>query len=108
MEKEPLLCAVCLTRDRPEMLQRAIACFRAQTYQNARLCVYDTSAEPSLPESNEIKVGVFHFPHRRKETIGMLRNRVAASISVAPNPPDIFIHFDDDDWSHPARIGAIG
>ncbi len=100
--KEPLVCAVCLTRDRPEMLQRAIACFQAQTYQRARLCVYDTRHR--YQSSDDIKVGIFHFPENVHRSIGMLRNRIAASIIGAPNPPDVFIHFDDDDWSHPARI----
>ena len=32
-----------LTRDRPEMAKRAVASFRAQTYGNKLLLIYDTS-----------------------------------------------------------------
>ena len=106
---QPTVCAVMLTADRPELARRAVECFRRQTYPRARLCVFDTGLTPALPESRDIRVGIFHSPSSAGKTIGELRNLVAKATSGTesgnnPAPPDIFVHFDDDDWSHPNRI----
>ena len=37
---DPKVCAVLLTADRPEYARRAVECFRAQTYQNKRIVVF--------------------------------------------------------------------
>jgi glycosyltransferase involved in cell wall biosynthesis len=94
MAANPSVCAVCLTRDRPEMLKRAVSSFYSQTYAEKILFVLDTSGST--------------------ETIGELRNRANSQAvgSTEDNPdgavvfhnPDIIIHWDDDDWSHPNRI----
>jgi hypothetical protein len=105
---EPTVCAVMLTADRPELAKRAVECFRRQTYSRARLCVLDTGRAHALPESRDIKVGVFHSPDSRGKSISALRNLVAGGVSNRGShntkPPDIFAHWDDDDWSHPERI----
>ncbi len=101
--KEPLVCCVCLTRDRPEMLQRAIACFRAQTYQRKRLIIWDTSAVPfalsmNLPDNEHCIEDVADY------SIGELRNRANSWTDYGTEDCSVIIHWDDDDWSHPARI----
>lgn len=103
MEKEPLACAVCLTRDRPEMLQRAIACFRAQTYGRRHLYIMDSGLTPatdSLPDRYPESNILYHHTHGG--SIGHLRNYAANWQD--DRLPDVFIHWDDDDWSHPERI----
>lgn len=93
----PTVCAIMLTKDRPEMARRAVECFRAQTYQNASLLVYDTG------RPDEIGCGPkcyrLHDPSASTASIGVLRNLANGMASS-----DILIHWDDDDWSHPNRI----
>lgn len=109
---EPLVCAILLTRDRPEMAARAVRSFREQTYQNKRLYVYDTGKTPctdALPDGYPDFNIVYHrgLPDE-PVTIGMLRNRanwwgIRPSSTSEPDA-EIIIHFDDDDYSHPHRI----
>ncbi len=109
-EPEPLVCCVCLTRDRPEMLKRAIACFQAQTYRRKFICAYDTSpgAQPIRDNiaspTGAFEGSILHFPDNAGKSIGWLRNEIALHHCEATIAPDIFIHWDDDDWSHPERI----
>jgi hypothetical protein len=102
--KEPLVCAICLTKDRPEMLRRAVQSFREQTYSNARLAILDTSPQLARRyETEEWDIGYFCDPTEKADwSIGRLRNYVPSVLRSGP--PDIFIHWDDDDWSHPNRI----
>src|SRR5580658_7482615 len=104
---EPLVCAVMLTKDRPEMLRRAVQSFRAQTYPNKRLLIYDTGKEQdSIAElyGNETHFRCFWNAHRGMLSIGALRNEASGHADDMPNDPEILINWDDDDWSHPNRI----
>ncbi len=104
MGSEPLVCAIMLTRDRPAMAARAVAAFRAQTYARKRLVMWDSGPIPfafsmDLPDNESCIEDVPDF------AIGNLRNRAAEwSCNSSEPTPDIFIHFDDDDLSHPNRI----
>jgi glycosyltransferase involved in cell wall biosynthesis len=97
---EPTVCAIMLTRDRPELAKRAVECFRKQTYENKTLLVFDSS---EFPFSGQIVRGMKEAYARMADyagqPIGALRN-AANTLAQA----DILIHFDDDDWSHPNRI----
>ena len=97
---DPVVCALMLADGRPEMVQRAIRSFRAQTYQNAWLLIFN-SGEPGLVwrdmNPREICVSAAAW---RGHTIGALRN---AAITLALTA-DIIVHWDSDDWSHPLRI----
>lgn len=103
---EPTVCAVMLTKDRPDLARRAVECFRRQTYHNKKLLVYDSGES-----DDEIAFGcgpeVYHvqIPFPEPRTIGDLRN-LANSYSTPYDhaQSDILIHWDDDDWSHPDRI----
>lgn len=98
-----------LTADRPEMTRRAIESFRAQTYENKRLLIFDTSTE-------RVDFGAFTIwdPGERGRSIGHLRNAANANAVGwgvwhldQPEkfvPPDILMHFDSDDVSHPLRM----
>ncbi len=85
------------------MAALAVQAFRSQTYQNKRLLIWDTSGvRPfayswDLPDNEHVTEDVAEF------TIGELRNR-ANGWEYGKERPDIFIHWDDDDWSHPNRI----
>jgi glycosyltransferase involved in cell wall biosynthesis len=84
------------------MVARAIASFRAQTYSNKWLLVYDSGETPVVPEcfcfgSRE---AVCRQQKWKRHTIGALRN---AANSLASHC-DIIAHWDSDDWSHPRRL----
>ena len=102
---EPLVCAVLLVNGRPEMTRRAIESFRAQTYVNKRLLIWNTSAEnatsralPALGEPPMIEC--IRMVRAPGITFGALRNQANAFAASA----DIIAHFDSDDVSHPRRI----
>ena len=101
---EPLVCAIMLTKDRPEMARRAVESFRAQTYWNK--CLFVLADSPATAPATDMMRGEFlailshsYVPR----SIGSLRN-LAVSGAAGQFKPDIFIHFDDDDYSHPSRI----
>ena len=104
---EPLVCCVMLTRDRPAMAARAVAAFRAQTYGRFSVLVYDTSPvmPAEYPEYGSNSV-LYHYRGATDKTIGALRNEAIEFAMIAKQPKqfDIFLHADDDDWSHPNRI----
>jgi hypothetical protein len=95
----PTVCAICITADRLEMTKRAIACFRAQTYEPKRLLTYDTGTVGMLWDYDSL------IDHHRYDlqgfaaTIGELRNLANEEARA-----DILIHWDSDDWSHTNRI----
>ncbi len=101
---EPLVCAILLTKDRPEMAKRAVECFRSQTYPRKTIMVLLTDPKGIAPETDAMR-GEFTATYNGaiNLTIGELRNG-ANHCAVEQYQPDIFIHFDDDDWSHPNRI----
>ncbi len=103
---QPAVCAIMLTRDRPEMAKRAVECFRTQTYPNKSLSIFS-----SAPELCGLPVKIVN--RVEPATIGEMRNEANLRIRdmeyegkpvAAEFIPDILIHWDDDDWSHPSRI----
>ena len=97
-----------LTRDRPEMAKRAVASFRAQTYENACLLMFNTGCDmpglSSLGRPSTRKVVHWHRPEYAGKTIGELRNlAIQAEHEWWGFKSDIIAHFDDD-LSHPNRL----
>ena len=102
----PTVVAVMLTADRPEYARRAVECFRAQTYQNKRLVVFQEFSRATFEPEIFAGLHVDYFRGDQKATIGELRN-AANAVGYTGHvgiKPDILIHWDDDDWSHPNRI----
>ncbi len=101
--KEPTVCAIMPTRDRPEMSRRAVECFMAQTYERKLMFILDqgVGSDGYFGEYD----GVRHQwteDSSKEFTIGTLRN-IAIERAVHGSP-EIILHFDSDDWSHPNRI----
>ncbi len=98
----PTVAVIMLVNGRHDMVQRAIRCFREQTYQNARLVIWDTGT-PWMPTRHNlsIKYRVDHYQITVKAgmSIGNLRNMAISALAS-----EVIIHFDSDDWSHPRRI----
>jgi hypothetical protein len=106
---EPLVCAIMLTRDRPEMARRAVECFRAQTYEDKYLLVWNTGREKIL--SDEYFADQCEPDLEVEELrghIGELRNAAVRlsgpCFAAVEDAFRIILHWDDDDWSHPDRI----
>ena len=110
----PAVFAVMLTRNRAEMACRAVECFRQQTYPADRrvLLVYDTSTDRPAWQTKADNEAYLWAPDAHGQPIGTLRNLAndVAVTGVGGNrpgligAPDILCHWDDDDWSHWARI----
>jgi glycosyltransferase involved in cell wall biosynthesis len=95
------VCAILLTRDRPEMARRAVESFRRQTYAKTRLIIWNTGERLS----RDVFVGediLLCEPTLSAKTIGTLRNEAIFAAGVFHG--DIILHMDDDDVSHPNRI----
>lgn len=101
-----------LTCDRPELADRAVQCFRAQTYEPRWMLEFDTGKFTvhshfcdGDTRRKAISFGELIVNHEPSEsrTIGDLRN-AANIMALEQFSPDIIVHFDDDDWSHPNRI----
>jgi cellulose synthase/poly-beta-1,6-N-acetylglucosamine synthase-like glycosyltransferase len=102
--QRPTVCAVMLVNGREAMVRRAIASFRAQTYEPKRLLILDSAVDcqrdTPYGESDATSV---HMPDMNGKTIGALRN--AANWCAADHfGADLIAHFDSDDISHPRRI----
>ncbi len=102
---DPTVACIMLTRDRPEYARRAVECFRAQTYANKRLLVVNSGEGPLFNEHGPYLLEPC-FIGADALSIGELRNLGCKSACECDPPfkPDIFVHWDDDDWSHPNRI----
>lgn len=105
----PTVACICLTRDRPEMLKRAVTSFRAQTYERKLMIIVDTGEQPcGIEEEDNLWIPPFELKGGRSATIGYLRNMAnkyaAHHYTTSPAISEIFAHFDDDDWSHPNRL----
>ena len=96
----PRVMAVMLTKDRPEMAARAVRCFRAQTYENKRLLIWDAGKVLSPELASEDHNDQTWVPASTHLSIGNARNQANSFWTEY----DIACHFDDDDWSHPRRI----
>lgn len=98
---------LCVTHRKPGMLERAIACFREQTYPDKQLVVVYEETDPltcefmeALPDSSEIKA--VRIPAaKNKIVLGQLRN-----ISVREADGEYVCQWDDDDWYDPERIST--
>ena len=106
----PSVCAIMLADGRQAMVERAVHSYlgshsdlRSRLYPHAgqpALLIFDTGT-PHLPTISCGNV-IVHVKAERLagDCIGTLRNHAAELARSA----DILIHWDSDDWSHPARL----
>lgn len=84
------------------MAARAMSAFRAQTYPHKNIIILETGEFDDQTMAH-IKGGILFQEQDKKESIGELRNR-ACLFGVLHFEPNVFVHWDDDDYSHPNRI----
>ncbi len=104
--KQPLISCICVTRNRPRLLARALRCFDRQTYPNKEIIIVSEAGDlPSAAivaewNSREDKpLQVLAVPAGSGHKLGSLRN---IGIGLASGP--YFCQWDDDDWYHPERL----
>lgn len=103
MKKSPLISCLCVTRNKPELIARAIKCFKAQTYPTKELIIVyednDKDIQDFVKTINDPCIRNFEIPTNPKLTLGELRNK---SIEFAQG--EYFCQWDADDWYHSKRL----
>jgi glycosyltransferase involved in cell wall biosynthesis len=103
-EAYPLISCICVTRNRPALLQRALDCFLAQTYPRKELVILfeqDDAATCELfqrcPRDERLRlICVERSPNKK---LGHLRNH-----AIHQSSGDFVCQWDDDDWYHQDRL----
>jgi glycosyltransferase involved in cell wall biosynthesis len=104
MTNLPLVSCLCLTRNRPAKLRRAIECFLAQTYPNKELVILlregDVGTRSVVTEYGErAPIRTHAIADDDPMTLGEQRN-----LSIRLSHGEYFCVWDDDDWYHPERV----
>ncbi|MEW2625437.1 glycosyltransferase [Streptomyces sp. NPDC048106] len=98
----PTVSCLMVTKDRPELAERAIRCFLAQTYANKELVVVDDSTNDAL-EQHVRSLGDPRIRFQRLpptgQTLGALRN-IAVDLATGR----YVCQWDDDDLYDPERV----
>lgn len=99
----PLISCLCVTKNSAEFLNRAVTCFKAQTYPNKELIiVYKSDQAETKSFLSGIKDKNIHsFDAETGLSLGQLRN-----ISIDHCNGQYFCQWDDDDWYHSERLMA--
>lgn len=100
----PKISCICITHNKHIALERAIACFRAQTYPEKELVILyeseDHIARDVLAKyESEKDITIVCLPSNPKKTLGALRN-----IAIAQSTGEYFCQWDDDDWYSSNRL----
>ena len=106
-QMSPTVCCVMLVNGRAEMVNRAIASYKAQTYVAKLLLILDSGKEPvKRTPYGEYNVTTVWMPDMNGATIGALRN-AANWCAVDHFNANLIAHFDSDDWSHSRRLEEL-
>lgn len=101
----PLVSCLCVTREKPVFLKRAIQCFLSQSYPNKELLIVYEDDDPATRRAaksiSHDSIRTLEVPSFPKMTLGELRN-----LSIKACTGDYFCQWDDDDWYHNMRIEA--
>lgn len=99
----PLISCLCVTRGKPVLLQRALNCFMAQTYENKELIIVyeddDVLTANWLLKINDENVKKVKVKKTAKINLGELRN-----IAIKNATGQFVCQWDDDDWYHIGRL----
>jgi glycosyltransferase involved in cell wall biosynthesis len=99
MDPQPLVSCIMPTYDRRRFVLRAIRHFLDQEYPNRELVIVDDGADcvaDLVPSDSRIRY--VRLPDRR--TVGAKRN-----FACEQARGELIVHWDDDDWSAPWRLG---
>lgn len=102
--QDPLISCICITKNRPLLLQRAIACFDMQDYPNKELVisyvVNDLATKSIIDQIEQLsEIKIIRLERTEQEKLGTSRNNAVLAANGA------FVCFwDDDDWYSNDRI----
>jgi glycosyltransferase involved in cell wall biosynthesis len=98
-----LVSCLCVTRGRPALLRRAVACFQAQTHPHRELLIVwesdDRLTRDYLSTLDDPRRRTLQAPALPKRSLGALRN-----LAVAEARGTLVAQWDDDDWYAPGRL----
>lgn len=98
---EPTVTAVMITGkhvSRTDLARAAIRSFDKQIYKNKDLLIINDGDEPLFSNTMPLNVREVQVP--KGMTLGELRN-----VGLTEATGDLVMQWDDDDWSHPIRMG---
>ncbi len=99
---QPMISCLMVTRNRVELAQRAVACFRNQLYPNCELLILDDDPDSALSiwvaQLADPHIRHIHVPDEGK-SLGELRN-----LAVEKSSGEYLAQWDDDDLSDPQRL----
>jgi len=97
----PLVSCLMVTKDRFELAQLAVGCFRRQSWPRKELVILDEGADGRLRDwvAGLTDPDIRLVPVAGGRTLGELRNQ---SLELARG--DFVCQWDDDDLQHPARL----
>ena len=100
-----MVSCLCLSRGRVGFLQRAVDCYRRQTYSNRELVIVyhgnDTATQAYIQSLDDADIRGVEAPVGPQYMIGALRN-----IAVEASQGSYVATWDDDDWHAPQRLEA--
>ncbi len=98
-----LVSCLTVTRDRVDLLRRAVTCFERQSYPDRQLIVVndaDDGTREYLASLGDDRI-CYVRPERDGLRLGELRN-----VALAHARGRYVAQWDDDDWHHPDRLAA--
>ena len=98
---EPTVTAIMITgkhASRHDLAMASVSSFERQLYRNKDLLIINDGDEPLHTHGVPLNVREIQVP--KGMTLGELRN-----IGLTEATGDLVMQWDDDDWSHPVRMG---
>ncbi len=96
----PRITCVCVSKNRPALLLRAIQLFKFQTYPNKDLVIVYEDATESLDHVvGDDEITFIRLQNASQLTLGERRN-----LSIQHCRGEYFCQWDDDDWYHNRRL----
>lgn len=105
MNNSSLISCICITKNEPSLLTRAISCFKTQSYTNKELLVVYESDNLQIhdvmnaAENRGNNIFFIELPANPKVTLGALKNK---AIELCRG--EYFCQWDDDDWYADDRL----
>jgi glycosyltransferase involved in cell wall biosynthesis len=106
LSSQPLVTAIIPTRNRPELLRRAVESVAEQTWENLEIVVTDDASDDSTPE-------LLKTLQQEHSNLTVLRNREAQGAAASRNRAiekasgEYIAGLDDDDFWRPKRIEKL-
>jgi len=100
----PLISCICITNNRPNLLEKAIQCFESQNYINKELVISypkgDLLTKQLIDQYKLIgDVNILALERETDVSLGNARNQ-----AIYKSHGDYICIWDDDDWYHSSRL----